>query len=374
MLDTLTFFNKIESQFSSNLPFVAYAKPNSDDVIALLQEDSHLFEVKDFNESGFIFAPFNNKDKTVLFPLEKTKYLLTNRVEFKNFEKPYLNEKNKENQSKYFHLKLVEKGLIAIKEKQFFKVVLSRKEELSFTKYNVFSIFKSLLNIYKTAFVYCWYHPKIGLWLGATPERFLKISGQQFSTMALAGTQAYKGSLEVQWQKKEIEEQQFVTDFLKSSLTPFVDQLKLSDVKTIKAGSLLHLQTDVNALLKHNMKISALIKNLHPTPATCGLPKDNAKAFILENENYNREFYTGFLGELNLKQKSSRNTNRRNVENNAYVTVKNVTNLYVNLRCMQIKDDKALLYIGGGITKDSIPELEWQETINKTKTMKSILE
>jgi isochorismate synthase len=374
MLDTLTFFNKIESQFSSNLPFVAYAKPNSDDVIALLQEDSHLFEVKDFNESGFIFAPFNNKDKTVLFPLEKTKYLLTNRVEFKNFEKPYLNEKNKENQSKYFHLKLVEKGLIAIKEKQFFKVVLSRKEELSFTKYNVFSIFKSLLNIYKTAFVYCWYHPKIGLWLGATPERFLKISGQQFSTMALAGTQTYKGSLEVQWQKKEIEEQQFVTDFLKSSLTPFVDQLKLSDVKTIKAGSLLHLQTDVNALLKQNMKISALIKNLHPTPATCGLPKDNAKAFILENENYNREFYTGFLGELNLKQKSSRNTNRRNVENNAYVTVKNVTNLYVNLRCMQIKDDKALLYIGGGITKDSIPELEWQETINKTKTMKSILE
>jgi len=374
MLDTLTFFNKIESQFSSNLPFVAYAKPNSDDVIALLQEDSHLFEVKDFNESGFIFAPFNNKDKTVLFPLEKTKYLLTNRVEFKNFEKPYLNEKNKENQSKYFHLKLVEKGLIAIKEKQFIKVVLSRKEELSFTKYNVFSIFKSLLNIYKTAFVYCWYHPKIGLWLGATPERFLKISGQQFSTMALAGTQTYKGSLEVQWQKKEIEEQQFVTDFLKSSLTPFVDQLKLSDVKTIKAGSLLHLQTDVNALLKQNMKISALIKNLHPTPATCGLPKDNAKAFILENENYNREFYTGFLGELNLKQKSSRNTNRRNVENNAYVTVKNVTNLYVNLRCMQIKDDKALLYIGGGITKDSIPELEWQETINKTKTMKSILE
>ena len=106
MLDTLTFFNKIESQFNSNIPFVVYAKPNSNEVLALLQEDSHLFEVKDFNESGFIFAPFNNKDKTVLFPLEKTKYLLTNRVEFKNFEKPYLNEKNKENQSKYFHLKL----------------------------------------------------------------------------------------------------------------------------------------------------------------------------------------------------------------------------------------------------------------------------
>ena len=136
---------------------------------------------------------------------------------------------------------------------------------------------------------------------------------------------------------------------------------------------MLHFQTDVNARLKQNISLSALIKNLHPTPATCGLPKDNAKSFILENENYNRKYYTGFLGELNFKQKSTRNKNRRNVENNAYALIKNETNLYVNLRCMQIKNNKATLYVGGGITKDSNPELEWQETVNKTNTMKSIL-
>ena len=373
MLDTLTFFNKLESQFNSNLPFVAYAKPNANEVLALLQEDSQLFEIENFNESGFVFAPFDDKNASIFFPLDKSLKISTERVKFSeevNDEIPIVSNFN---EAKIDHLNLVEKGIKGIEDNLFFKVVISRNEVLKLDKQSIFSIFKNLLNSYKTAFVYCWYHPKIGLWLGATPERLLKISGRQFSTMALAGTQTYNGSLDVKWHKKEVEEQQFVTDFIESNLMPFVDQLKLSDVKTIRAGSLLHLQTDVNARLKQNISLSALIKNLHPTPATCGLPKDNAKSFILENENYNREYYTGFLGELNFKQKSTRNKNKRNVENNAYATIKNDTNLYVNLRCMQIKNNIAILYVGGGITKDSIPELEWQETVNKTNTMKSIL-
>ncbi|MBT8260061.1 MAG: chorismate-binding protein, partial [Bacteroidia bacterium] len=157
-----------------------------------------------------------------------------------------------------------------------------------------------------------------------------------------------------------------------SSLEPIVEKLNISSTKTVQAGKLLHLQTDINASLRDN-NLEELIKSLHPTPATCGLPKDKAKAFILEHENYNRSYYTGFLGELNFKVKSSRNSNRRNIENNAYVSIKNETNLYVNLRCMQIKQNKAMIYVGGGVTKDSIPEKEWQETVNKTKTMKNVL-
>ena len=112
---------------------------------------------------------------------------------------------------------------------------------------------------------------------------------------------------------------------------------------------------------------------MHPTPAVCGYPKQKAKDFILQNETYSRAYYTGFLGELNLKQSKTRNTNRRNVENNAYATVKTYSNFYVNLRCMQFKDDKALIYVGGGITKDSVAENEWEETLNKTKTIGNVL-
>jgi len=112
---------------------------------------------------------------------------------------------------------------------------------------------------------------------------------------------------------------------------------------------------------------------LHPTPAVCGLPKDAAKQFILKNENYNREFYTGFLGEINIKTSISRNSNSRNVENNAYAAVKTVSNLYVNLRCMQISNQEAIIYVGGGITKDSNVEAEWEETVQKALVIKKVL-
>ena len=145
----------------------------------------------------------------------------------------------------------------------------------------------------------------------------------------------------------------------------------MAKVETIKAGNLLHLKTRVSGLLTSNLK--EVVTVLHPTPAVCGLPKVTAKQFILNNENYNREFYSGYLGELNIKEKTTRNTNRRNVENNAYSAVKTISNLYVNLRCMQLTDVKASIYVGGGITKDSIAENEWQETVNKTQTMKKVL-
>ena len=76
----------------------------------------------------------------------------------------------------------------------------------------------------------------------------------------------------------------------------------------------------------------------------------------LKNENYNRAYYTGFLGELNLNE-----------------TSKNTSELFVNLRCMEIKKDIAVLFIGGGITKESNPESEWLETVSKSETMKKVL-
>jgi isochorismate synthase len=54
--------------------------------------------------------------------------------------------------------------------------------------------------------------PKIGLWMGATPERLLK-ADDKFSTMALAGTKKSQGLAEAIWEKRK-EEQQFVTDFI----------------------------------------------------------------------------------------------------------------------------------------------------------------
>jgi len=348
------FSSLLEDQFNSKLPFVAFRNPNTKVVKAFLQQDNKVHKVSDYNESGFVFAPFDDRQHAVLFPeseckqIQTSKFKLVDQSSYEAAQSEIYQFNSEQN-----HIKLIKKGLESIKAGTIKKVVLSRFEIVKLKEKNHLKIFKSLLQLYKKAFVYCWYHPAIGLWLGATPETLLKVNGIRFETMALAGTQLYKGTLDVDWKDKEKDEQQFVTDFIVDRLKPLSDGLKVSAVETLKAGNVLHLLTRISGALKldkYNFK--NLISVLHPTPAICGIPRSLTKQFILDNEHYNREYYTGFLGVLN-------------VENN--------TELFVNLRCMQLKDKNAIIYVGGGITKDSIPENEWMETVNKTNTIKNVL-
>ena len=364
------FFSALEDHFKSNLPFVAYRKPSDFVVKGLFQKTNDLYVTHSYKENGFVFAPFDDSDKAVLMPLDHceahSSELENQTLKAQNLNCIEANAKQKEN-----HLKLVQNGIDFIKSGHVQKVVLSRCETVDISEVTSISVFKKLLQNYPNAFVYCWFHPKVGLWLGATPETLLSVSGNRFKTMALAGTQPYKNTLDVIWHKKEQEEQQFVTDYIESQLKSSVSGLKITEPRTIKAGNLLHLQSNISGIF--NSDLETVLRQLHPTPAVCGLPVNEAKTFILKNESYNREYYTGFLGELNLKETTSRNTNKRNVENNAYSSVKTVSHLFVNLRCMQLKNNQAYIYVGGGITKDSNPELEWQETVSKAETMKRVL-
>jgi isochorismate synthase len=363
-------FESIQDYFNDAMPFAIYRKPNATLVNAIFQNDDTIYRTSNFTESGFVFAPFEIDKGAVLIPLEKSEQFVVLLEAEDNLKKH--KDDNSNDDDKPFYIDLIQKGINAINSKQFQKVVLSRSETIKLSEAHFIEVFKRLLNAHTTAFVYCWYHPKVGLWLGATPETLLETQGNRFSTMALAGTQKFKGTLDVVWKDKEKEEQQIVTDFVVESLKPSVENLNVSEVTTVKAGGLLHLQTKISGMFKI-LNFKQILEALHPTPAICGFPKTKAKQFILEHENYKREFYAGFLGELNLKEKKTRNTNRRNVENNAYASIKTVTNLYVNLRCMQFKNGHAIVYVGGGITKDSNPEAEWEETINKTQTIKNSL-
>ncbi len=376
------FFDKIESHYKSQLPFVIYGKPDDAVVKAMLQKDDEVCDTEDFVESGFVFSPFDIEKNTILIPSRKaTSIVCTDairgkeKVDVSGVSKNESSTKDSLEKTKSLHMDVVGSAVKAIKEEEEFeKVVISRTETIVGSETSPIRLFKKLLQTYKSAFVYCWYHPKIGLWLGATPETLLLIQGRQLSTMALAGTQQYKGIDEVVWQEKEKTEQQLVTDFIIGNLESSLEGLSIGSPKTIKAGSLLHLKTELKGRLPANIQnIKSVVMALHPTPAVCGMPRERAKQFIMDHENYDREFYTGFLGELNFKEKTVRNTNRRNVENNVYGAVRTVTNLFVNLRCMQCKGDEIVLYVGGGITKDSIPENEWEETVNKTSTIKNIL-
>jgi isochorismate synthase len=346
----ISLVDKMTLHHQQNLPFVVYSKPNSDTILGLFQRNATLFEVTDFTEKGFVFASFDGSQNYIIPENESEQWseewTPTN-------ETIWLKEENTFDSAVQINFQnLVTKGVQAIQNNQFQKVVVSRKEAVDLTDFNLATAFEKLVQQYRSAFVYCFHHPKIGTWLGATPEQLLKANATNFETMALAGTQKDTGTTTIIWPQKEQEEQQFVTDYIVSKLNTVTTAVQVSAAYSVKAGNLWHIKTDISGAFGANLNLKKAIQLLHPTPAVCGVPKEIAKAFIDTHEGYDRSFYTGFLGELNRDFASD---------------------LFVNLRCMQIENNQAHLYMGCGITKDSNPEKEWKESVNKSMTMKRIL-
>ncbi len=357
-------FEKVALHYQKNLPFVVYRKPDGALVRAIFQESGELRHMNNFHGPGFVFAHFDAKRPAVLISpdiiMESSYLALPNTpIPPKNI--------TANSEQKATHMALVQKGIDAIHANKFKKVVLSRRMEMNL-KTAPIAVFKALLMQYPTAFCYLWHHPEIGTWMGATPELLLKIENKALTAMALAGTQPFLGTTKVVWGTKEREEQQLVTDHIVSALTGKVADLCVSPVESIRAGDLLHLRSSITGTMAIT-GLQDLVSVLHPTPAVCGLPMASAKAFILENENYDREYYTGYLGELNLMQGQIGASFTANGENGTHMG----TRLYVNLRCMQLVGEKIFVYVGGGITKDSDPEKEWQETVAKSGTMGHVL-
>lgn len=352
----IDFFIKIKQQHKQQLPFVVYRKPKKNKVIGFFQKNDHLYFSENFNEQGFIFAPFNG-DQIILMPTNQSEVESVVYVEDKSFHSAVETNEDINITSKDNFKNLVNDAVNQIEKGEFDKVVLSRVEKITLDDFDIVAVLEKLLFKNTNAFVYCWFHPKIGLWIGATPERLLKSKGNKFSTVALAGTQIASNK-EIKWESKEIKEQQYVTDFIIDNLKNFTTEIEISSPYTIKAGKVCHIKTDIDGIIRDDASLKEVLAILHPTPATCGLPKSIAKQYIVDNEDYDRQYYTGFLGELNKKYNNSINLK---------------SDFFVNLRCMNIKENVANIYIGCGITAESDPESEWFETVNKATTMKEVL-
>jgi isochorismate synthase len=354
---------------ASGLPFVLYSKPNSGILTAIFQKNDAIHFVADFTETGFVFSPFDINSKSILLIADE---IGNTPVSLDSV--PLRTDGNNdllEGSSKEQYLDLVAKAIDEITKGEIDKVVLSRKIEVE-CKVAPLVLFQRVLKSYPSAFRYLWHHPKIGTWLGATPEILIKSKGSEFTTMSLAGTQNSMEFDKPIWTKKELNEQQMVTDYILDSLKDIAISIETSEVESTKAGHLWHLRTKLKGKFAPN-DFGKVLRAIHPTPAVCGTPLNTVKNFIQKNEYYDRSFYTGFLGELNFKSERSRNRNRRNQENSAYRSLIKTSELYVNLRCMQLHLDKATLYVGGGITIDSEPEKEWAETVSKSNTMLHVL-
>lgn len=346
-------FLKIKEQLAAQLPFAVYAKPNGDNITGIFQKDSEQHRA-DYTAQGFVFAPFEGD--AVFIPADSAE-IITTEIEEAGFKKLQPKSFDIDKQAKAEFEDLVAKSVGAIKGGNFKKIVVSRREDVDVQGVDAVQIYQKLLDTYPAAFRYCFYSPQSGLWMGATPEQLLKVENNTLHTVALAGTQLYNEEKEAVWETKEQKEQEFVTNYILQELQGHATQINTTAPYTFRAGTIVHIKTDISAELNSGENLQGVIETLHPTPAVCGLPKADAKSFLIEHEGYDREYYSGYLGEVNVD----------------FTTGLPQTDLFVNLRCMKIQQDVAQLYIGCGITKDSNPEKEFFETVNKSMTMRRVL-
>ena len=257
--------------------------------------------------------------------------------------------------------KLVKKGIEAIEAGTFEKIVPSRSKRVDLPEsFDVIETFQKLCDTYPNAMISFISIPNVGTWIGASPELLIQVENHTiFRTVALAGTKSFEPGTNIKnvaWTQKEIEEQALVcryiiSNFKKIRLREYDEQ----GPKTIIAGNVMHLKTTFEVDLKETnfpQLGSVMLQLIHPTSAVCGMPLEESIGFLKANEGYDREFYSGYLGPVNIN---------------------NNICLFVNLRCMQLAGDQAILYAGAGVTADSIPESEWEETEIKLNTLLKVI-
>jgi isochorismate synthase len=260
---------------------------------------------------------------------------------------------------------MVRQAVVEIERGTFHKVVPARQKLIPLpATFDAIRTFFRLCETYPQAFISIISIPGIGTWIGASPEMLISTfpsenGGKFFRTVALAGTQSIQPNsklTDAAWRQKEIEEQALVSRYIINCFKKIrLREYEEIGPKTVAAGNLMHLKTtytvDMDAVNFPDLG-SVMLSLLHPTSAVCGMPKVPALDFLLKHEGFDRSFFSGFLGPVNIQDE---------------------THVYVNLRCMHLLKEQAVLYAGAGVTADSDPEREWHETEIKLNTLLDVI-
>lgn len=326
----LKFSAKLFKIIQKNLPFALYRKPTENIIWLLVQDNS--------GKNEFLMHSFDSNLEKSISDVDPVSI---SQDEFNfDFELDLTYTKNQRPKTQAEYEALIQKTVERIKKSDIQKIVISRNKQIENKRYNLLKSFQNLLYVHPSSFVYLWHNPKEETWMGATPELLLEQRDNKLYTVSLAGTKLPN----LDWSEKEYVEQKIVTDYIIKELSG-LDNMEVEGPETVQTGDFQHLKSYISVDIPNDFNIKSIVDKLHPTPAVCGLPKQESFSYIIDNEGYSREFYTG------------------------YISVKNEesTRFYVNLRSTQVFQNQLFLYVGGGITADSIAEKEWEETELKSE-------
>lgn len=360
-------YNSIDLLLSKNASFALYRLPNETSIHLVLQNKQSPDILPDpqllTGKKGFVIAPFDISPQSPVL-LIRPDVLLTGEDNISEYLENNIYSlpvnlrtdsysptdsgalERYEGKFRLFHQEL-EQGRIQ-------KLVLSRTFDIERKQdFSAGEIFQRACDKYPSNFIFLCNTPISGIWFGCSPESLLSGENNQWKTDALAGTQDISTAKnDILWDDKNQLEQNIVVEYMKSQLSKAGLEAECGEAKTVRSGNLIHLRSELRFRTGDGFDIGKTLFLLHPSPAVCGFPKEEAFRFILDNEEYDRAYYSGFLGYMDTDTK---------------------TDLFVNLRCMRVFENKLRLFAGGGILTSSELMPEWEETEGKLQTILSIL-
>jgi isochorismate synthase len=257
------------------------------------------------------------------------------------------------------HLVAVAGAVAALADRRMRKVVLARALDLDFTEaVRPEQIVRNLAKDNPRDFTYAAALPDARTIVGATPELLLARHGLRVISHPHAGTMPRSADPAADRangerllaSKKDHIEHAAVTEALVESLRPFCRTLDVPDEPDlVSTPAVWHLGTTITGeLIDRDITALRLAAALHPTPAICGTPTDEARTLVGELEPFDRGYYAGAVG---------------------WVDGQGDGEWAVAIRCAEIADTSMRLYAGGGIVPESDPQSELDETSAKFQTL-----
>ncbi|KAJ6418381.1 hypothetical protein OIU84_001702 [Salix udensis] len=242
------------------------------------------------------------------------------------------------------------------------KVVLARSSKIvTANDINPISWLAYLQVKGENAYQFCLQPPNAPAFIGNTPEQLYHRKFLGISSEAIAGTRARGGSMALDLQlqldllssPKDHLEFTIVRENIRKKLEAVCDRIVVEPNKTIRKLPILqHLYARLAGELRSEDDEFNILSSLHPTPAVCGFPTEEARLLITESEVFDRGMYAGPVGWFGGGE----------------------SEFAVGIRSALVeKGLGALIYAGTGIVKGSNPSLEWDELELKTSQFTKLL-
>ncbi|MFC0523928.1 isochorismate synthase MenF [Pontibacillus salicampi] len=272
---------------------------------------------------------------------------------------PYLVQQEEVAPEEWKHI--VQKATEEIKQGTLGKVVLARELIATFSNdLHVTSLLSILEKQQHQSYIFAFERGE-SCFVGATPERLVKVEDRQLLSTCLAGTIPRGGTKEederlgtsLLTDEKNLQEHDFVVQMIREAIEACSDEVKVPTEPVLyPLRNLQHLYTPVQGKLRENYSILDVVKRLHPTPALGGYPVKESLEFIRNEEPFHRGWYASPVGWFDAR------------DNGEFA---------VAIRSALIHRNQATLFAGCGVVEESQPEVEYEETAIKFLPMLNAL-